>query len=157
MLFSIITNDNSAQIKDSSRTNILKVRTAFLSLGSGFPEYLFTRVGCQIDDDWSISGKLSIYYSKTGGAMNFGVGIIGLRLTKYFKNKILFFNNVSTDLGFLKTGADNCYAIDVSIGNESIYKSIRPFWAIGLSIVQEGKPERIYVTPGIKVGININF
>lgn len=135
----------------------LNIRNVFLSIGSGFPEVLTARLGAQLNANWSLSGKASVYYSQLGGTMNFGIGIIGIRVTNYFAEKIFLFNNISLDAGYLGQAGDKNLAADLSIGNESILKTIKTYWSIGFSIVQEASSEHVYLLPGIKLGINLNL
>lgn len=149
-----INAQNEDEIVNQNNSNN---RVIFLSIGTGFPECLTSRIGYQLNNNWSLSCKASVYYSNTGGTMNFGVGVLGIKVTNYFDEKIFVFNNLSFDAGYLRAAGDKNLAFDLSVGNESILKSVRTYWALGFSIVQEGSSEHVYLLPGIKLGINLNL
>lgn len=151
----LISTVGYAQNNEEQKKDNLRNRLIFLSFGSGFPELINTRIGYQISEIWSVSGKVSIYYDDTGGIMNYGIRILGLKITKYFGNSNSLFNNISLDAGYQNIAGDTSTAFDFSIGNESIYKS-KFYWAVGFSWVRQENSKH-YFLPGIKVGYNINF
>lgn len=139
--------------QDSTSTN---TRVVFVSLTSGFPELISTRIGYQINNEWSASVKVSDYYNDAGGQLNFGTLILGAKITKYFEPMVIV-NNTSFELGYDKNGPYNNYAFDFSIGFESTEKIlIKPYWAICMSFIKV-ENNKLYITPGVKVGININL
>lgn len=139
--------------QDSASSN---TRTVFVSIGSGFPEFISAKIGYQINNEWSGSIKISDYYNGAGGRLYLGTVIWGVKVTKHFE-PIVLINNASFELGYDKNGPNNNYDFDFSIGFESTEKIlIKPYWAICLSLIKSDNND-LYVTPGIKVGININL
>jgi hypothetical protein len=132
-------------------------RNIFVSIGSGFPEFFSSRIGYQINNEWSAAVKLSNYYDGVGGRMYLGTLIGGIKITNYYEPTILSINNISFELGYSKSGNYNNYAFDLSIGNESTRNILlKPFWALSMSFIKT-YDNKLYVTPGFKIGINFNF
>jgi len=132
-------------------------RNIFVSISSGYPEFFSSRIGYQINNEWSAAVKLSNYYDGVGGRMYLGTLIGGVKITKYYEPTILSINNFSFELGYSKSGNYNNYVFDLSIGNESIRNILlKPFWALSMSFIKT-YDNKLFVTPGFKVGVNFNF
>lgn len=157
LFFMITQNDGDILAKDAEQDSVSSnTRTVFVSIGSGFPEFISAKIGYQINNEWSGSIKISDYYNGAGGRMYLGTVIWGVKITKYFE-PVFLINNASVELGYDKNGPNNNYDFDFSIGFESTEKIlIKPYWAICLSFIKADNND-LYVTPGIKVGINFNF
>ncbi len=150
-----------------------KLRTVYITLlGVGFPEcYNILKLGCQINEEWSVGARLSGYYSASGGRINFGVWQFGLQAAKYFPNSKIVLNNLSVAFEALTPGAgfDGTFSIDVYTGWEGVYRWVRPYWAVGFTFMNELEKNdhwngremvdkrTIYLYPGIKVGFNFNL
>lgn len=138
-----------------------KLRTVYITLlGVGFPEcYNLLKFGYQINVEWSVSIKLSVYYSKAGGDWNFGALVYGIKVIRYFPEWEIIFNNISLDAGYVRDAGYENIAFDVYIGKEITSNLVvRPYWAIGLTSLYEGtRNGHFYVYPGIKVGLNFNL
>lgn len=148
---------NNTTVTEEDSISFVNRRIIFISTGVGFPEYLNVRIGYQLDNNWSAAVKLSNYYNGVGGRMYFGTLIGGVRITKYYEPTILYINNISFELGYSKSGNYNNYAFDLSIGNESTKNVLlKPFWALSISFIKT-HDNKLYVTPGFKIGINFNF
>lgn len=149
-----INAQNQVEVEQKDTSNI---RTVFISLGSGYPEFLNIKLGYQIRPDLSVCFKVSDYYNGEGGWMYFGTGLWGMKITKYFEPFISVINNISLDVGYNKNGHYDNYAIDLSVGNESPEnKWLYPYWAFCISSVKDFD-NKTFITAGLKIGLNFNF
>lgn len=160
LLLLILTNQNHyAYAKNIEQDSISfqDRRNIFFSIGSGFPNFFSSRIGYQINNEWSAAAKGSIYYNGAGGRMYLGTLVYGVSITKYYEPTLLYLNNASFEIGYRKSGNYKDYAFELSIGNESTKNVlVKPYWALSLNFIKSFESE-LYVTPGFKFGLNLNF
>lgn len=146
-----------------------KLRTVFLTfLGAGYPEFFTLRLGWQINDEWSVAVKGSIYDSQDSFL---GLPLIGLQTVKHFPNSKIVLNNISVTSSYYHDNDDEYFLLEAYTGWEGVYRYVRPYWAIGFTYLSEiyrnGKWDTVnmrqadekyrYFYPGIKVGLNLNL
>lgn len=131
------------------------MRTVYFSLGIGFPEYIGTRLGYQINEDWSLYAKLGLFHTDEGDLLG-ALTTWGGGITVHFKDWGVI-NYTSAFFGYNSSLGNFNYTWEILTGYDSPFSSlISVYWAIGLGVVH---PEyrKSFTSPSLKIGFNLNL
>lgn len=157
LLISIGKNSIAMNKNETDSLSQTNTRNIIFTLGSGYPELISFKLGYQLNDDWSVSAKVSSYYNGHGDQIYLGTIMWGLKITRYYDPVFLGINNFTFEPGYDKDGKYSNYSFDIYIGYETIRSTfIKPYWSLGFSFIKTYDHE-LYITPGLKIGLNINF
>ncbi|MDP2301998.1 MAG: hypothetical protein Q8N03_06205 [Ignavibacteria bacterium] len=152
--------ENITFVNDSTEVKQENIRTVFVSLlGLGFSDFMFVRLGYQINKKWSFALKGNIFlwkYTERYVRPAYGVGT---RVTYYLSSNILgIVNNYSGEIVLTPAmGKIRAGMIEANAGYENVRDRLVTFYyAIGVYFISlDGRSP--YLSPGFKFGMNINF